>query len=970
MWTIGEAGVDAAAAVVGRLWAYFSLSGPFRWRTVRRRNRLTHMAAVPAPTSTALQELPRLRQEIDWLSGLLEQVIQELEGAETLQELDRLRRLARNSRAGEREAAEQLAAAVRELSPSEAYSQAMAFALYFELVNLAEENFRVLLLRRRRAEQVRALREGREPAPVRESIEAAVLQLKEQGVSTEAMQALVNQLDIELVFTAHPTESKRRTLLAKLQRLAGLLRHRWNTDAVGPEDADEGAVARELVSLWMTDRSRVARPLVTDEARTGLWYFDSTLYEVLPRLQADLDRALRRHYPDVRAPRRWLRFGSWIGGDRDGNPNVTAAVTAEVLVLHRRLALDKLRIVARDLSRSITVSDRRDRISPEVRQLARESRHFSAHVEQLLHRYPHETYRLLLGVLRERLEHAVGEAGEAATLAYEGPPGREPLTAETVHTTYAVIDSSLRASRSAALAEGDLKRAADQLAVFGLHTARLDLRQHSEPHQAAVAEALARHDYARLPEATKCELLAAALVTAKPLSAAGIAEFSGATRHVLEPLRLAAQASSRFGPEALGIYVISMTNDVSDLLEVQFLMRLTGANLPIAPLFETFDDLARAPQILRELFSSPVYASQLERHHRHQHIMLGYSDSNKDCGYVTANWALYQAQDEIAAVAREHNVRITLFHGRGGSVARGGGPAAKAILAQPVGLRHGSIRVTEQGEVLSTRYHDPDLAHRILEQMTYGVLLGSQAAQAQQSIPTPWREAMDTMSRASFDAYRALVHDDPDFLRFWKQATPIDEIGHLKIGSRPTYRKATQSVADLRAIPWVFSWMQSRFNFPGWYGLGRGLEAVLNASGEGESRLREMYAQWPFFETMIDNAQLTMRKADMGIARLYSTLVEDVAVRERVLAVLVDEFERTERMILRVTGQTQLLEAEPVLRKSVETRNPYIDPLNFLQVEMLRRLRQGGLSTADEEATRRVVELSINGISGGLKNTG
>jgi phosphoenolpyruvate carboxylase len=351
--------------------------------------------------------------------------------------------------------------------------------------------------------------------------------------------------------------------------------------------------------------------------------------------------------------------------------------------------------------------------------------------------------------------------------------------------------------------------------------------------------------------------------------------------------------------------------------------------------------------------------------------MLGYSDSNKDCGYTTANWALFKAQETISRVCREAGVEVTLFHGRGGSIARGGGPAAKAILAQPAGLRDGKIRVTEQGEVLSTRYHDPDLAHRILEQMAYGVMLGIHAAGAESNAPQEWRDTMEEMSRAGFEAYKALVHDDPDFLVFWRQATPIDEISNLKLGSRPSYRKATQSVSDLRAIPWVFSWMQSRFNFPGWFGLGSALKSMLRRGPKERERLRAMHAGWPFFQTLIDNAQLTMRKADMGIASLYAGLVSDAKVRRRMVSILSAEFELTERSILSITGQKRLLGREPVLLKSVELRNPYIDPLNFIQVDMIRRLREGTeLSPRETEEIRAVIELTINGISGGLKNTG
>ena len=920
-------------------------------------------------TSSAIQAMPQLGAEIRELGRTLGRIITRLEGQATFETVERLRKLAKASRAGEAAAAPELSRAVAALSPREGFDQAMAFTLYFELVNLAEENFRILLLRRRRADLLAGAEGAR---PMRECIEAAVIELKRQGVDPAAMQALVDRLAIELVFTAHPTESKRRTLLTKLKRLGEILRQRAAHGAGDPTLADPACIEREIISLWLTDRNRVERPEVTDEARTGLWYFDTAIYDTLPRLQGDLERALARHYPGVKAPRRWLTFGSWIGGDRDGNPNVTAAITAEILLLHRRLAIEKLRLGARDLARSLTVSDRRDTVSADVENFLVTNRNFSRHVEQLGQRYPHEPYRRVLGVLRERLGQAVAEVKDGATLATATVGDEVCLGRAAVQDTLRVIEESLRAGRGAALADGELETVELQLEVFGLHTARLDLRQHSGQHELAVAEAIGRADYPRLPEAEKIAVLGAALAAARPLDAAAVAKFSAATRHVIEPLLLVGNVVAKFGPEALGIYIISMTDGVSDVLEVQYLMKLAGARLPIAPLFETLDDLNRAPEILAGLFAHPDYAPQLAGHGRWQHVMLGYSDSNKDCGYLTANWALYEAQEAIARVCREHDVRLSLFHGRGGSIARGGGPAAKAILAQPVGLRDGAIRVTEQGEVLSTRYHDTDLAHRILEQMAYGVMLGTHAAQQAADVPAEWREAMTVMSAAGFAAYKALVHDDPEFLVFWKQATPIDEISNLKLGSRPTYRRAAQTVDDLRAIPWVFSWMQGRFVFPGWFGLGSALDAILRRGPKGRRLLRAMHAGWPFFQTLIDNAQLTMRKADMTIAALYAGLVDDEKIRRRIFGLIQAEFARTEAAILAATGQKQLLAREPVLLKSVQLRNPYIDPLNYLQVDMIRRLRAGGkkLSAEEAEAIHRVIELTINGISGGLKNTG
>jgi phosphoenolpyruvate carboxylase len=899
--------------------------------------------------ATHHEALDQLRTEVRNLGRLLGQTIAALRGEGTLATVEKLRTLAKSSRSGHAAAARDLATAVGVLTPNEALDQAMAFTLYFELINLAEENFRIQLLRARNQRHRQARAAGRASEPMRESIEAAVQQLKASGVSRAGMQKLVKQLAIELVFTAHPTESKRRTMLEKLAKLGAILR--GHVPADGPSAQDE--ITREIISLWLTDRSRTARPEVTDEARTGLWYFDRTLFHLMPLLHADLQDALDRHYPGVKAPPRWLSFGSWIGGDRDGNPGVTAAVTEEVLQMNRRMAVKKHAEVLLQLAASLTLSDRRASIAPAILHLAERCRETSALMTNVGGRYPHEPYRIILRHLSQQLTEPAGSAA---------------ATGAAVSDTLRAITADLRRGPGAPLADGPLQDAQTQIEVFGLSLARLDLRQHSAWHAKAVAELLGVADYEVQPEERKQELLAAALATASPLDDTRLVALGADARLVLDPLLLAARSD----PDALGIYIISMTNELSDLLEVLLLQTLAGASLPIAPLFETLDDLNRAPSVLAELFVHPAYAVELTRRDRRQHIMLGYSDSNKDCGYLTANWTLYQTQCQIMRTCARHRVKATLFHGRGGSIARGGGPAAKAILAQPVGLKHGGIRVTEQGEVLSTRYHDPDLAHRILEQMTYGVLLGSAEAQrGARHLPQSWLSAMSEMSAAALAAYRTCVQDDPDFLTFWRQATPIDEIGQLNFGSRPTYRrKGTPSLAELRAIPWVFSWMQSRFNFPGWYGLGSGLHAVLQRGPAGEALLREMYQQWPFFQTLLDNAQLSLGKADLSIARIYASLVEDEAIRQRGFDRIAKEFELTERAILRVSSQRELLENEPVLARSIKLRNPYVDPLNYLQVEMLRRQRRNKLGPKASEQVRAVLELTVNGIAGGLKNTG
>jgi phosphoenolpyruvate carboxylase len=535
-----------------------------------------------------------------------------------------------------------------------------------------------------------------------------------------------------------------------------------------------------------------------------------------------------------------------------------------------------------------------------------------------------------------------------------------------------LISESLKTHRSALLAEGELQRLIQQVTLFGLSVARLDVRQHSGRHESAMKEILAAlglaPDYTTLSEPERLDLLRQVLGRPAPPLPETLTPETG---DVIGSLKVLKRALGLFGEEAVGAYVISMTHDLSDIVEVQVFQHLVGVPLDIAPLFETLGDLEAAPGILEQMFAFEPYRAHLRARHDHQMIMLGYSDSNKDCGYLTANWALFQAQETISTVCRKHNLGLTLFHGRGGSIARGGGPAAKAILAQPCGLYDAKIRVTEQGEVLSTRYHDPDLAFRIIEQMAYGVLLGANAAQQEAVVPDTWRAAMTEMSKMAYGAYEALVHKDPEFIEFWRTATPIEEISGLKLGSRPTFRKATKSVEDLRAIPWVFSWMQSRFVFPGWYGLGSALVQFSELGATQAELLRTMYKDWMFFRATIDNAQLTLLKADIQIASHYAALVADEKIRNRIFGCIQEEFIRTENAILAVTEQKMLLEREPVLAKSVQLRNPYIDPLNYIQVEMIRRLRaMEDNQTAEAEAIRGVIELTINGVSGGLKNTG
>lgn len=921
----------------------------------------------PMTTNPPSERQTALSAQIRKLANALARVISSIEGEATLNVVERLRQLAKSSRGGISDADEQLKEEVAKLDSAQAYEMAMAFTTYFELVNLAEENCRLQILRERQAKYAA----DPESAPLRESIESAVAELKTRGVSSDEMQAICDKLHLELVLTAHPTESKRRTMLNKLSRLAKMLRRQHAPAEHRFSAQDDLDIDYEINSLWLTDRNRTKRPEVTDEIRTGLWYFDQSLWETLPRLQRDLTAALAKHFPGVTPPKRWLTFGSWIGGDRDGNPNVTTAVTAKALSMHRKVGLSRFTQSAHKLSRQVSVSTRRDRVSPEFTELLEKNQHLSPHFQRLSESYPHQPYRMLLAGLVERCQN---ETQELPEVLLDPKNETKPLQSAEIKEALDTMISSLEQSRGKALAGGAVADLRQQIETFGLQMARLDVRQHSAWHESAMGELLVSKldgkNYADLSEQEKVDILTKLLEGEEIAQLReGYGELSEETERVLGPLSVIRRAQDLLGAEAVGIYIISMANALSDVLEVLFFQRWCGLRIPIAPLFETLADLNNAPGILKEMYHHSGYRSHLNSLGEHQYVMLGYSDSNKDCGYLAANWALYGAQEKITATCAEAKVTVTLFHGRGGSIARGGGPAAKAILAQPCGLRDGGIRVTEQGEVLSTRYHDPELAQRILEQMTYGVLLGTYEARKSHALSDTWREAMEEISGAAEGLYRKVVRQDPSFIEFWKQTTPIDMIGNLKFGSRPAFRRKTTSVEDLRAIPWVFSWMQSRFNFPGWFGLGTALETY--AEKHGLDLLREMNRDWAFFSTIMDNAQLTLSKADMKIAELYTGLVEDEALRARFFNLIKEENERTQRMILEVTGQNELLENEPVLKNSVLRRNPYIDPLNYIQVEMIRRLRANpDMPVPDQEAIQSVIELTINGVSHGLKNTG
>ncbi len=896
---------------------------------------------------------------IHLLGETLGKVLRTEESESLFETEERIRGLAKARRGGDAAAAIGLANEVKALNADAARVMASAFAVYFDLVNLAEETHRIRALRERERIQ--------HPAPIGESIGDAVARLKARGLTSGQMAELLETLRIELVLTAHPTEAKRRTVLSKLQRIAQTLRRIHEADLLPREHrAETTALHAEIAELWLTDRARTTRPAVTDEVRTGLYFVDAVFWEALPRMAAELAAALHEHYPALGAPSRWLSLASWIGGDRDGNPSVVAPVTAETLRLHRGLAVERHRQSLQELARRLSVSGRRYPPPAALTAWLEGRRPLPAHVAYLEDRYGGEPYRLALSLLATELEAASHEDMTARLL--DETPHRARIKAGEIQEVLDLIAQSL----PPVLADDLLHTMRTQLAIFGLHAARLDIREDAGRLAVALGEMLQnlgidqifseRTDQSRT--ATLLRLFAADPPPASTLASAAAGEASGETWRLF---RLLARAGHVYGRESLGPFIVSMTRGTADMLTVLLLARWAGcaSSLQVTPLFETLDDLEAAPEILGKLFTLDVYREHLDVGGGEQMVMIGYSDSNKDGGYLAANWALYQAQASIARVCREHGVALTLFHGRGGSVARGGGPAGRGIRAQPPGTVQGRFRLTEQGETIASRYADPDLAHRHLDQIVSAVLLASAEAPDHDAVPE-WGAAMSEMANAARDAYRALVERTPGFLQYWRAATPIDEISRLRLGSRPAARRHGDLTRQaVRAIPWVFSWMQSRFNLPGWYGLGTALARV------EDPRLHEMYAEWPFFRAMLDNAEMSLLKADMGIAALYSDLVTDPVLAAAVFSRIEEEYDRTRDSILKVSGHRELMDGDPVIQRSVHLRNPYVDPLNYLQVEMLRRLR--GLSDPEgmeAERYREVIVLTINGIAAGLRNTG
>lgn len=907
-----------------------------------------------------------LRRDVKLLGQILGEILVSHGGTELLDKVEKIRLMCKTLRTHfDNEVYAELKGEIANLNSPMRKQVIRAFSMYFHLINIAEQNHRI---RRRRQYQ---LEDDSIVQP--DSIESAILSLKENNINEDMIQEVLNKLSLELVITAHPTEAAKRSILEIQQRIAVVLKKLDHPLLTKRERSKlEESLFNEVTILWQTDELRHNKPSVLDEVRNGLYYFDQTLFEVLPEIHREVELCLEKNYET----KKWdvpnfLKFGSWIGGDRDGNPNVTPEITWETLHKQRKLVLKKYKNVLVDLMKRYSHSTTRVEVSDELAQsLEVEEDKFLTDDKK----WPveGEVYRRKFAIIIERLKQ-VGKSD----LGY--------LSAEELLEDLYVVKRSLNNHHPAAHELKTIQKLIRQVQLFGFHLATLDIRNHSGEHEAAITEILRKvqisDNYAQLSEDEKVKILESILMDPRPLLLLN-EDYSPETQQMIQVFQMISNAHKVFGKRSISVYLVSMTRSASDLLEVLVLAKEAGiyrlhadgsveSQLNVAPLLETIDDLTAGPKIMETLFQMPVYRNHLKVMNDQQEIMLGYSDGSKDGGTLTANWKLYKAQLEIHEMATKYHIGLKFFHGRGGSLGRGGGPLNKSLLSQPAETIGDGVKITEQGEVLSSRYLLEDIAYRSLEQATSTLMLAtahvSKEAEPGNLRDEGWESAIEEISSAALKKYQSLVFGDSDFLTYFNEATPLRELGDLNIGSRPMSRKNRGRFEDLRAIPWVFAWTQSRQLLPAWYAAGTGLESYVLRSEQNLKQLKEMYERWPFFRSTIDNLQMALMKADITTAKEYLSLVEDHKIAERIFSNILEEYERTKEILLKITGDNELLDHTPNIKDSVYRRNPYVDPLNFLQVELIKELRNQ--NEPSEELLTEVL-LTISGISAGLRNTG
>ena len=886
-----------------------------------------------------------LSRDIKRLGNLLGHIIQEQHGEAAFELVEEVRKTARARRGHVPGAAQKLTKIIQNTTLEDKQILIKAFANYFQLTNIAEDQQRIRVLREREANN-----------QLREAISSAIKELKVQGTTTTQITEVLKQLRLRLVLTAHPSEAKRKEVLMKLRSITHMMqRHERETLLPREIRVLEQNLAAEIEELWQTRPIRAQQTLVSDEVDFGLYFLTAVIMDVTVAIYEDLQDTLSTHYPDGN----WenlpqvLCYASWIGGDRDGNPNVTPQATLETLATLREAVrhvyLADLRALREHLTQAFDET--------HITDILLNANHGNKYAE----RFPGEPYRQFVDYILEKLA-ADGYA-----------------TGDNLLHDLEVVYQSLLKHKGTRVANIEVRRLMRKVCAFGLHLTPLEVREDAGLNAAALDELFRYYDiepnYLEADEARKQALLTAEIGNPRPLFPNKTDHFDPITQRIIATWRMIAQAHTQYGAVVIDTVIASMSKQPSDVLAMLLLASEVGIadDLQIVPLFETIEDLRNAPDVMTALFKNPAYRAHMEKRagerRLHQQIMIGYSDSSKDGGYLASNWNLYTAQQKLTETCTQQGVLLELFHGRGGSIGRGGGPTNRALRSQPPASLKGGIKITEQGEVIAYRYSNSDIAYRHLQQVMNAALL-SLSTDAEFTPPPQWREAMATVSEHGRKTYRHFVYESPNFLPYWQAATPINELSQLRISSRPAKRKSKGGFAAMRAIPWMFSWMQSRAIIPSWFGVGTAFDTYSKEKADGMTTLQEMYEKWPFFRAVVDNAQLDVAKADMGIAELYASLVENEAVRDEMFGRIQDEHSLTYQMICEVTKQPQLLENMSAIRTSIERRNPYVDPLNFIQVDLLRQLRTLQPESSEYQAILEAVLATINGIAAGMKTTG
>lgn len=907
-----------------------------------------------------------LRNDIRHLGRILGDTVREQEGDAVFATVEQVRQTAvRFARDGDPAARAELAALLDQLPRDTTQAVVRAFSYFLQLANIAEDEHHI---RRRRAHDLAG-------SPPREgSLVFALDALSTARVSPEAIADFFAHAVVAPVLTAHPTEVQRQSLIRNHRDIAHLLDQRERLQMTPEEEAEnDHALANAVLTLWQSRMLRPVRLKVLDEVKNGITYFQETFFTELPRLYIQATQQLHKRYPEKHwALPPFFRVGSWIGGDRDGNPFVTAEILREALRLQSAAALNHYLEEIHELGGELPLSDLLVKVTPELLALAE---HSTDHSPQRAD----EPYRRALSGIYARLAATARHLDQVEPVRHEIGQAAAYATPEALRADLKILSNSLKLNGSANLAGGRLRRLLRAVQVFGFHLAPIDLRQNSEVHARSVAELLAGAgrcpDYEALAEVDRIRLLVEEISTPRPLYSPYL-DYSEETRGELAIFFAARELRAKYGTATLPNFIISKTDGVSDLLELALLLKEAGLLLPgaqarldvnIIPLFETIEDLQKSAATMDGIFAIPAYRALIAGRGDEHEVMLGYSDSNKDGGFLTSGWELYKAEIELARTFAKHGVRLRLFHGRGGSVGRGGGPSYHAILAQPAGAVSGQIRLTEQGEVISTKYGNPDTGRRNLEVLLAATLEASLTDHENQVEPAQqFHGVMDDLSLRAFRAYRGLVYETPGFTTYFRQSTVVSEIALLNIGSRPASRKASERIEDLRAIPWVFSWAQCRLMLPGWYGFGSAVDGYLAANSDGLTTLRRMLKSWPFFKSLLSNMDMVLAKSDLAIASRYAELVGDVELRERIFSQIRHEWELTRKHLLAILEQDDFLADNPLLKRSLQLRSPYMDPLNHLQVELLKRHRAG----ETDERVARGIHLSINGVASGLRNSG